>query len=120
MATSYGSAGLFVKLEGNLFIKDYGTKVVRDAVKKTSRQAVSILQSVTPVDSGYLRSRWKASINSFTDYRLDTVTNDTFYGVFVDEGTRFQRAQHFTDKGKKLIEDDFLNNLEVAVDKLKK
>lgn len=119
MATSYGSAGLFFKLQGNLFIKDYGTRVVRDAVKKTMDEGVQIMQDVTPVDTGYLGSRWKSSKGSFTDYRLDVLSNDTFYGVFVDEGTRYIKPRNFVRRGGELIEDKFLTNLESGINKLK-
>jgi hypothetical protein len=119
MATSYGSAGLFFKLQGNLFIKDYGTRVVRNAVKETVSKGVDIMQTVTPIDTGYLKSRWKGSAGSFTDYRLDVITNDTFYGVFVDEGTRYIKPRNFVKRGGELIEDLFLENLEKGIAKLR-
>lgn len=118
MATSYGSAGLFVKVEGNLFIPDYGTRVVRNAVKQTLRESKEIARRLTPKDTEYLSKQWKTS-NNFTDYRQDVLSNDTYYGVFVDEGTRFIAAQHFTQRIKEETETLFLTNLESALDKLK-
>lgn len=113
------NTGLYFKLQGNLFIPDYPRTQVRNAVKATMRSAVPIMKAVTPVDTGYLRSQWKAALNTFTDYRLDVISNTTPYGVFVDEGTRYIKARNFVAKGAKQIEDEFLNNLEAAINKLK-
>jgi len=117
--STYGNAGLYFKLLGNLFIPDYPRTQVRNAVKQTMREAVPILQKYTPVDTGHLRSQWRASLNSFTDYRIDVATNSVYYGVFVDEGTRYIKARNFVAKGTREIEGRFLDNLQAAIDKLK-
>ncbi|NJN88964.1 MAG: HK97 gp10 family phage protein [Leptolyngbyaceae cyanobacterium SL_5_14] len=113
------NVGLFFKLEGNLFIQDYPRTQVRNAVKESMRSAKSIMQSVTPVDTGYLRSQWRTSLNEFTDYRLDILSNNTPYGIYVDEGTRYIKARNFTKRGAEMIEDLFLDNLEKGINKLK-
>jgi hypothetical protein len=111
--------GLFVKLEGNIFIKDYSRQIVKRAVVETTKSGVEILRQNTPKDTGYASTQWRNSSSSFTDYHTDRLYNTTDYLVFVDEGTRYIQARHFVAKSQYEIEDLFLSNLERGLSRLK-
>jgi Bacteriophage HK97-gp10, putative tail-component len=112
------SAGLFFKLNGSIFIKDYGTRVVRNAVKKSIDYGLKVIKENTPVDTGNLQRNWRAGKNSFTDYRQDVLTNTVFYGIYVDEGTRYISPRRFVKRSADQIETYFLDTLQAEINRL--
>lgn len=55
------------------------------------------LVDATPVQSGFMRSRWKQSVDTTKPIIEAEITNDTEYLPYVNEGSSTQPAQRFVE-----------------------
>jgi HK97 gp10 family phage protein len=106
--------------KGELFVKGKCKGVLREAIKLTVKQGQEVLRGVTPVDTGYMRDRWRRqTFDSFTGGDFGKIYNDTYYLEFVDKGTSRIKARKFVARGIDQINPIFQSNLEKALDQLK-
>ena len=54
--------------------------------------------SATPVDTGYMRSRWEQSVDTTKPLITAEIRNDTEYLPYVNEGSSTQPAQRFIEQ----------------------
>lgn len=95
------------------------SKAWKSAIRKAqdkSKQPVNLaLQKVSPVDTGLLRDSWDIKDKNFG---LD-IRNTTPYGSFVNDGTKYQKAQKFTEKAIPKIENIYEKEIIKAIEDIK-
>lgn len=92
-------------------VTDY---LVKPAVKRTLDEAITILQSNTPIDTGRAREGWRL------ERSLQFVSNDVPYVKFLDDGTVKMKAFNITKRSIPLIKERFKTNIENAIGELNK
>ena len=77
---------------------------------KVADQAVKVVKSVTPVDTGRLKSSWEETRKTS---RSVTVTNDCDYAVYVNDGTPKMAPRGMTEIAQTIL-------MEKAIDQVLK
>lgn len=71
-------------------------QIVEDDLNAKIDFAVKLLRHVTPVKTGYARSRWKARKNYFVPG--GEITNDAEYIVYLNQGSSKQAPAYFIEQ----------------------
>jgi hypothetical protein len=83
-------ANVPIKFYGELFTKGSVTPAIARAANIAKTFGLALISARTPVDTGLLRSNWKAKLEG----NGIVWQNDTSYAGFVELGTRKMRARH--------------------------
>jgi hypothetical protein len=67
-------------------------KAIQLTAGKVSRASLKQVKSLTPVDTGNLKRRWRATINRQGDTTVIEIYNTAKYAAFVEEGHRIVRG----------------------------
>lgn len=71
-------------------------QIAEDDVNAKIDYAVRLLRNLTPVDTGYARSRWKSTKYVFRPG--GEITNDADYIVYLNQGSSKQAPAYFIER----------------------
>lgn len=84
------------------------------AQRKSKSPSKFELQKVSPVDTGFLKQQWEIKPK-----RLNlNIKNNAPYSGFVNDGTRYIKAQRFTEKALPKILDLYEKNIVREIEKI--
>jgi hypothetical protein len=107
------SVSIKIRVFGRAFnkrcVKDY---LMKPAIKETLDEAIGILKSNTPIDTGRAREGWKLNAN------VQSIDNDVPYVKFLDLGTYKMKAFNITRNSIPRIKERFKVNIERNIQNL--
>jgi len=77
--------------------KDF-KKEVDDSVESRTAFATEALARVTPIDTGYARSRWVYDIKEINNEIVGVITNDADYIEYLNQGSSKQAPAFFIER----------------------
>lgn len=94
-------------------------KAIGDALAKSAFTVERYMKMNAPVDTGRLRSSIFTELTPSIYPTRATISPHVFYAIFINEGTRFIRANPFVTKTAQQAESEVQNFFDEALDNMK-
>lgn len=99
-----------VKAVGTLYTGDVNG-ITREAMQGVDTFAKDMLESLTPVDTGYMKGHWSVQ----TSDRLIEIRNSANYSQFINGGTRKISPHFMVEKTIEAATEQFRENLQNVI-----